>query len=336
MPIAAGVFGFATFAISVGLPLVNPTTIGWLLYGGDPEVHFLGWHLFRRGPTMNPAGATPLWMWPIGTSVGLTDSIPVFAFLFKILAPAHEDFQYQGLWLLCCFVLQGVFAGLLMRKVTPREDLQLLGACLLVMSPPMLHRYIHEALAAHWIVLWALLLSLTDRPRPSFSAWLIVLTLAAAIHPYIAMMVAALMTAAHARDVIAMPSHWIAAGSRFAMLSACAAAVLWQCGYFVTRSASLQSEKFGHFSMNLLSPFVPAAAYASADGWFRPATDGQYEGSIYLGAGLMLLLGIALIRWRSLLLYISANRAHAPAFLPLMCVIVGLFLLLLFGLQGIF
>ena len=61
VPIAAGLVGFATFAISVGLPLVNPTRIGWLLYGGDPEVHFLGWHLFRNGPTTNPAGAEVSW-----------------------------------------------------------------------------------------------------------------------------------------------------------------------------------------------------------------------------------------------------------------------------------
>ena len=53
----------------------------------DFRLHFLGWHLYRASPWTWPIGATPFQIWPVGSSIGLTDSIPIFAFLFKPLDP---------------------------------------------------------------------------------------------------------------------------------------------------------------------------------------------------------------------------------------------------------
>jgi hypothetical protein len=323
--LAAAAFGFATFALSVGLSLVVPTRIGWLLYGGDPEAHFLGWHLFRNGPWASPVGATPLLTWPVGSSVGLTDSIPLLALAFKaITAVLPADFQYQGLWLLSCFVLQGVFAARLMRVVTTRPELQLLGACLFVMSPPLLNRYYHEALAAHWLILWALGLSFAE--RLPYAAWLTVSWLAAATHPYLALMIGTLMLAAHARAMIADPSASRGIAGRLLMVSAGVALLLWQCGYFVVGWASLRSERLGYYSMNLLSPLLPASAYESPSGPLRPATDGQIEGLAYLGVGVMLLsvglLGLAR-RPKPWVIARSLLQRHLPLSLA-MCALVVL------------
>ncbi len=104
----------------------------------DYRLHHLGWHLYRYGPWTFPLGATPLLIWPIGSSIGLTDSMPIVAIWLKALSPMlPTDFQFIGLWLVLSFALQGVFGALLMRLATPRPELQLLGATLLILSPPL-------------------------------------------------------------------------------------------------------------------------------------------------------------------------------------------------------
>ena len=69
----------------------------------------------------------------------------------------------------CCrSTLQAVFGVLLMRVVTRHVSLQLLGAMLIVLSPPLFYRINHAALTAHWLVLAALWLSLrADGDAPS-------------------------------------------------------------------------------------------------------------------------------------------------------------------------
>jgi Family of unknown function (DUF6311) len=325
---AAGLVGLSVFAISIGFTLADPTRFGWVMYGGDPEIHFFGWHLFRRGPWQQPAGAVPLLRWPVGTSVGLTDSIPILAFAFKpfsALLPTY--FQYQGLWLLCAFVLQGIFAALLMRTMTPRFELQLLGATLFVISPPLLYRFNHEALAAHWLILWALWMTLRGWRQASFTEWALLACLAAATHPYLAFMVGALMFAAHAGALLVAPSATALIAARFAILGACMTFILWQCGYFTVEPADLQGGRFGYFSMNLLSPLLPLVAYDSERPWFTPPLEGQYEGYAYFGAGLLLVTMVALY---------SAVRRHAFSrplevrrYVPLWIVLAGLFLLAL-------
>ncbi len=100
--VGAGVFGMAT-----GFTILSPSAFGWLFNGGvDPSFHFTGWHLFRTSPWTLPPGATVNLGYPVGTSIALTDSIPVMALLLKpfdaLLPPV---FQYFGVWLLLCFVL---------------------------------------------------------------------------------------------------------------------------------------------------------------------------------------------------------------------------------------
>jgi hypothetical protein len=289
VPLAAGGFGFFTFAISLGLVLVAPTNFGWLIHSGDTVIHFFGWHIFREAPWTNPIGASPLILSPVGSSVGLMDAIPVLAFAFKPfsdLLPTY--FQYIGLWLLGCFVLQGVFGALLMQVATPRPALQLLGACLLVMSPPMVVRYGHAALTAHWLLLAALWLYFRFAHAP-LGPWLLVAAFAAATHPYLCFMVVAIAAAAYARAVLERPVAWWRKALQFAAVLGCVAMVFWQCGYFVVGGEDRQGAGFGHFSMNVLSLVLPVRVYGVEPARSWTPTEGQYEGIAYLGVGLLAL-----------------------------------------------
>ena len=79
-------------------------------------------------------------------------------------------FQYLGLWMLVCFVLQGVFAAWLVGAWTRRLSLQAAGAAMFVMMPVLLIRIGHPALCSHWLLLWALVIA-TREPAGRFRAW---------------------------------------------------------------------------------------------------------------------------------------------------------------------
>ncbi|MEO7133735.1 MAG: DUF6311 domain-containing protein [Vicinamibacterales bacterium] len=295
-PVVGAFFGFATFAVSLGLTLVNPTRIDWVLQG-DPGIHFLGWHMFRRGPWTMPLGAVPLWTAPVGTSVGLTDSIPALVIFLKPFSPLLPlDFQYLGAWLLCCFVLQGVFAALLMRRLTADSTQQMLGAALIVMSPPMIVRQGHAALTAHWLVLAALWMYFRERPGKPVAGWAVLCGFAAATHPYLALMVFTISVAAFAREALSYSAAWFRGFAGICVVALSMAVALWQSGYFVVSAASgLQVGGFGHYSMNGLAVIQPLGYTRAPHGPIEVATSGQYEGYAYLGAGVLMMALVAIV-----------------------------------------
>jgi hypothetical protein len=240
---SGGAVGVIAFACSLGFPLVDPGHTDWLTTG-DWRVHFLGWHTYRAAPWQMPPGANPYFGYPIGTSVALTDSIPVFALFFKLLDPwLPTRFQYIGLWLMVSHVLHGAFGALLVRCATPQRALQLLGAALLVMAPVLLHRSGHPALSAHWLLLAAMWLHFrSDDPQGALSRaalmrWAVVIATVAATHPYLGFMVLSLFAAhmvavaqrVEARHYARIASVLIASAIGYMGVS-------WVCGYFVVRS----------------------------------------------------------------------------------------------------
>ena len=82
VPAMAGLVGAVALIASLGPSIVHPTNIDWLMHA-DYRLHFLGWHLYRASPWTLPIGATPLHIWPVGSSVGLTDSMPVASRLLQ-------------------------------------------------------------------------------------------------------------------------------------------------------------------------------------------------------------------------------------------------------------
>lgn len=323
-PAAAALFGLATFAIGLGLPLVDPWNVAWAVAGGDVQFHFIGWHMFRHDTWRWPPGVIANLGHPVGTSIGFTDSIPLLAFLLKPLGRLVEgDIQYFGLWLLASYVLQGVFGALLLRSFVRSPLLQMLGAALFVMSPPFVFRYGHAALTAHWQLLaglWLYFEHPSFRPRVA-AAWLALSALAAATHPYLAMMVLVLGAAHHAAMAIA-GREVLGPAVSLALSGAAAAATSWLSGYFVLSDpADVQATGLGHYSANLLAFVMPVEqASPLGPGPLAYATSGQYEGYAYLGLGGVVLAAIALV---IIALAACRGRSLRPACglpcLPLFC-----------------
>ena len=301
--IAGALIGLVAFECSIGLVMVDPGRIGWLMgpAAGDWANHFLGWHMFRGERWTLPLGGTPAFLFPVGTSVGMTDSIPLLALPFKALGLfPGRDIQYIGFWLLTSFALQGAAGALLLQTYTPRLLLHALGAALFVLAPPILARIGHPALTAHWLLLgcfWVHYHSAQLTPRQAFLACAALTFCSSAIHPYLTLMVVVLVGAYYARFLSNPPGRWF--GDVLAPLTALAvlaALVHWQSGYFVVPGSTLVAGGLGLgvFSLNLLNPLTPMGRSRLFDLPFTPPVGGQFEGYAYLGAGVIALGAIAL------------------------------------------
>lgn len=288
--VAGGAAVGAAFLIwMAGLALLDPTGIEWLMKL-DWVPHYFGWFYFRTEPWQWPPGTIRGYYAPLGTSIGLTDAIPLAAYLLKPLAAwLPEPFQYIGLWWLLCFTLQGALGARLVTRATASPGLQVLGAALFVLLPTLLTRIGHAALCSHWLVLWALVIA--TRPpagRVRSVEWAALGLCAGLIQPYLAAMVLPLLLA------IAIDTPAAAVTGRARALGLAVATTVigwWLSGLFVlSGEGSLAAGGLGHFSMNLLAPITPG-------GWSRVlpelpvAGDGQtYEGFHYLGLGVLALL----------------------------------------------
>ncbi len=277
---------------------LDPTAIDWVMKG-DWVPHYFGWHFFRTEPWHWPPGSIHGYYAPLGTSIGLTDSIPLAAFLLKPFSEwLPQPFQYLGLWLWLCYVLQGALGARLVSRWSPSLVIQILGAALFVLVPTLLARVGHAALCAHWLILWALLLA-SRGPGRHFPAaqWGGLGLVAGMTQPYLAAMVLPVLL------VAALAGTGAPVATRVRAMAAAAGATAtgwWLSGLFVLQGeGSLSRGGLGYYSMNLLAPVSPF-------GWsrFLPewpiAGDGQaYEGFQYLGLGILLLMGTAaLLAWR--------------------------------------
>lgn len=321
VPAVAGVCGAVLMTAALGPALVYPLNVEWLMRG-DFSVHFFGWHLYRNGPWTLPLGATPHLMWPMGGSVGLTDSIPLAAVVFKLFAAwLPPVFQFIGMWLVLSAALQGVFGALLLQLATPRPVLQWLGAMLFVLSPPFIIRFGHPALTAHWLLLAALWLSLkSDADRVSRRraiAWAALAAVTAAVQPYLLPMVLTIAGAASLRQILATPRQLLSIAQHGAAALAAAWVALWQAGSLMVPGADgLTIGGFGAYSANLLTFIMPTESQTLlAPGYFRYASPAQYEGYSYLGAGMLLLAAIVVLRLLAAprpRVWLAASRPHLP------------------------
>ena len=151
----AALLGALSFMILYGVEILNPFYTDWLITGGDLNQHYLGWEFFRKSEWFFPIGLTDQIAHPVKTSIIYTDSIPLFAVIFKLLTVGiDERFQYFGLWGMFCFILQGYFAARILQHWLKDKWQVLLGSLFFIWSPTVIFRmYYHTALAAHWLIL---------------------------------------------------------------------------------------------------------------------------------------------------------------------------------------
>ena len=332
--IVAALLGGIAFVLIYGVKILNPLYTDWLLTGGDPSQHYLGWEFFRRSDWYFPLGLTDQLAYPLKTSVIYTDSIPIFAVFFKLFRSIlPRQFQYFGIWGLLCFVLQGYYAAKILGERSSSKTVILAGSIFFIVSPVMVFRmYYHTALAAHWLILLAIYFyskhekEYRDIFRPVMQ-WGILGILIGSIHLYFVPMCGAILLG------YILCSIWKERKIRIRFFYP---GISFSVGLFLTiyllggfsSGADTGTNNLGLFSFNLnafLNPMSYSTLLKNTSLWNWPFyTQGQYEGFSYLGMGIILLCACGIV-----LTVKNIFRRRKPSVYQVMTVLMSIGLIVL-------
>ena len=137
------------FYIVLGGEILRPSNTSWLTTG-DGEQNYLAWEFFRSSPWTFPLGLNPNYGMELSSSIVYSGSIPFLSIFFKLInfILPKENFQFYGIWLLVCFLLQSCAAWLIISLKTKDVIIKICFTILLIFSPPMLFRIgLHNDLA---------------------------------------------------------------------------------------------------------------------------------------------------------------------------------------------
>lgn len=305
----------------------------WQIDGGDMIVYLSGFHAFFSEP----------WGWPLlrirglnapeGTLATFVDAIPLYASVLKLVVPADRfPFNPYGYWVALGYVLMAVGAWWLLREARLLRYGTLIVLTGLLFGMPALSGRLamgHIGLTSQWLIVFALALYLRSgrTGRPAWAPWALLLFGAFYVHLYIVTMIGLVFAADVARFGSSL--GWRRALGGF-LLSVVPILVSLPLTMLPVPHVSGEPESgFGWFSLNLLSPFTDGGRLTSwvtrERLWFGK---GHYEGYNYLGAGVLLLIGVAFVlrlrhdrgffaRHRALLaglilatLFALSNRVH--------------------------
>lgn len=301
--IAAGIFGFLWFLAWAGQRVLDPTNLDWLMSGEDWTQHLMGWLFFRNAPPGFPLGRIEGLVYPLGTTLGYTDSTPWVSLLLRPLSPMlPADFQFIGPWLALCFFLQGFFGARLASAFTRDRVAILCAGVMFATSPVLIARVGHDSLCAQWMIV--ALLGLHARPAPGAGearrqllAALGLTVLSAATHPYLAVMVLGLSLALVLKLArVDRSLRWHQALLAGAAIPLATLLVFAALGYF-GGGVTTGNEGFSRFNSDLLSLFNPRGkARLMPD---LPSSVSWFEGYGYLGLGGLALLAFAVVSFLS-------------------------------------
>ena len=314
--------GAIAFFLICGVSVLDPLNESWLLTGGDLTQQYFGWGFFRNSPWTMPIGLNPMYGMDISSSIVYSDGNPLLSLLFKpfnTILP--EIFQFQGIWLMVCFILQALLAWKILGLYTKDPLSKGLGTILFLLATPMLFRVgLHTNLAAHFLILGGLYLNL--RPITQYQSfwWLTLLLLSLGIHFYLFAMIFGLWIA----DLGDRSSPKVDGQIRRRMIGiiftlASIFMIAWQLGYFSVKAPSLFG--YGFFKANLLSLF-------NANGWSLfikniPIKSSWGEANLYLGLGSITLLLFGLGKFSCWRMQVSENFSQHR----FLCIVLASFIL---------
>lgn len=306
----------ALFAAWMHPRVIDPRNIGWLLDGHDRGQSAIGLAAYLAGggwPSLHNA----LLSAPEGTSLLLTDSIPLLGLLLGPFAGALAGMQFIGVWLFACVVLQLLFAWALVRPHAPDMLSAWFGAVLLAAMPMLFNRFGHASLCAQWLILWALWIYVEPRRAERPLWWVAVLGVAALVHSYLLLMVASIWAGWLLRQMGA-PGRVRTLGEAAVTIGFVA---LLLAGQGVFGGGFLSTGTYGAFPMALDAWWNPANPGYTALLPSSPEDHGRgFEGLNYLGAGMIFAVVVAVATRRAALRHLLWL---VPAFVVLGVIAIG-------------
>ena len=307
----------------------------------DWGTHYLGWLFYKNEPWHFPLGHVTNYFYPIGTNVGFTDSIPLFAIFFKLFSPLlPSDFQYFGIWLLTCHLLVAYFTILLLRHFKIKDLYIFISVIFIAANPVLVYRGLHPALCAQWLIIASLYVYCLNpeitKPSKILKYQLYLSALAALINPYLCFMMLGFNVVISIRLAF---FDRVITKKRFLLYQLSTAASIFLLWYLIGMVNFNKSEDlgvsggYGLYSLNLNALFN-SWGYSSFLAPMKIVSWHQYEGFMYLGMGIFVLLAVILaIRFSSFLLnreiqntratgYGFAKNRHIPMVILIACFVL--------------
>lgn len=329
-----GLIGALAFLLIYGFAPLNPTNDVWLRGGfveQDIQQHYAGWLFYRQSPLTFPLCIAQGINWPHGIGILYTDSIPLFAAVFRLFSAwLPAVFQYFGIYTFLCFALQGGFAALLLSLFLDAPA-ALLGSLPLVFSPILIERaFRHTSLAAHFLILAALYYYvLSHRQNRFFYKGLFFINiLTITLHPYFVPMTFA-VTFALLLEYAVRNRKWGGPLCYLAANLAAAVGVGALFGLFTGTAEGGSVVEYGYFGMNLNALWNPVSRFDTKWSLALPVQNqvlGNYDSFAYLGLGVLFCLAVAMICIavkRQIVPLVQCAKQHWA--LCLICVILTVF-----------
>lgn len=291
------------FQISYGLDIVLPTNIAWLLEAHhDWGTHYLGWAFYRNEPWTFPLGQMESLCYPVGTNVGYFDSIPLLALFFKIFSGIlPDDFQFLGAWLLFCQLMLAVFVLKIAKLYNVKGIYILAGVILIACNPVLIYRGMHPSLCCHFFILGSLYYYLKPLDKTNVitvnNRQVYLLLLSSLISPYVCFMIIGF------NFILSFKSYFydklisLKRAITYPFVSLFLVLILWSVFGMVDFSDSVNLEvqnSYGLYGFNLNSFFNPSG-FSAIFPALPQVTAFQYEGFMYLGLGMMILVGLSFV-----------------------------------------
>lgn len=311
-PLLAGLLGLLLFLLVVGSKYLNPLDTSWInLY--DYVWLSTGSLFFIHSPWHFPIGVFNQFTYPLNSAVVYASFVPWLTLLLKVFRDfLPATFQYIGLWICLCFILQGYFAARLIGRFVQDKRIILLGAVFFILMPELIFRIrLHGDLACQWTILAALCLYFEGRVRRARIAWLVLMLALVGMHLYLYAMCLGLLFAYLIRDA-AKRCAFISNSVYLVVVLLLSLACAWLLGYFAIPLSDATSIGFGLFSMNMLGPFNPFSVVPTfIMPNFHTSFKAEYEGFNYLGVGIifMLLVSVCCFSRAKLLEVTDRHRA---------------------------
>jgi len=305
------VVGLLIFVYVTGGRILNPTSRDWLMIG-DSATHYMGWEFFRHTALLQwPLGLNPRFGLDISSSIAFTDSIPIGALIlkpFSFLLPS--TFQYLGIWILICIVLQTYLAARLLSHFLADQIQIALGSVFIALSPVLMYRLVHDgyghiALGSQFLILGAFNLYFAKVLKSWWWALLFASTIL--IQAYFIPMVAAIWIAKlvqylrhedRSRSVV-MKHFWVVAVVSISTLIAGGYVALGS--NLFTGSSDVTDSNFPYwFRWQPLSLIDIQTSFSGT--WSHFLSDqqelrGDVEGFSFLGSGILLLASLVTLVW---------------------------------------
>tara|TARA_E500000331_G_scaffold93376_1_gene89458 strand:+ start:3971 stop:5668 length:1698 start_codon:yes stop_codon:yes gene_type:complete len=282
----------------------------------DIETYWISWEFFRNTDIFQfPLFLNPGYGNGFNVSIYHTDAIPIAAFTLRFFTDfLPVNFQYLGLWSFMSFFLMLFFSYKLLNIFISNKLICFISSTFFLIAPPFIDRvFLQQAVSSHWLVIASLYFYYSN--QYSYKIWNLILIISILINGYLATIVFAVFIASTFINYY-KSSKLVFFRKVFFTLSFMIL-VSYSTGLF-SIGKGLKEGGFELYGMSLLgfvNPSSPTGFYSvlinkllSSNILFVK----EVEGFAFLGAGILILIFIVLINFKTSTKAFKSSIPHLP------------------------